>query len=285
MLFNKKKIITVIICAILALSGCKPSDRQINEKLSAPPASDNLEISILDVGKADAMILKTKEHTVIIDCGEKGDGKEILSRLSADGRNFIDCLFITHFDKDHVGGARRLINDIEIGKIITPKYSGNSDEYFEYLDALREKEITPTELVENMSFVIDDCLFEVYPPLKSSYNNDDNDFSLVISVTHGENKLLFAGDAEAERLSELSAQLNLKHDFLKVPHHGNYNTNTKSFLKSVGPEYAVITCSDKNPASDEVISYLDYLNCATYLTQNGDIDIISNGKEIEISQP
>ena len=135
-----------------------------------------------------------------------------------------------------------------------------------------------------MSFILDDCLFEIYPPLKSSYSNDDNDFSLVISVTHGNNKLLFAGDAEAERLSELSGQMYLKHDFLKVPHHGNWNKNTKQFLQSVSPSYAVITCSEKNPASDEIISCLDSLNCKTYLTQNGEVNIMSDGEKIEISQ-
>lgn len=271
------QILSVLISCIFILCSCQNADIS---KISAPDVTGSFYVSILDIGKADAIILRTENHTVVIDCGEKGDGKDVLSCLAENNIESIDYLFITHFDKDHVGGAAKVINGISIGEIITPDYEGTNDEYTQFVEAVSENNMTLTSLTENITFTLDDVLFEVYPPMKSSYQEDDNDYSLVISVTHGENKFLFAGDAETERLKELINQLDLEHAFLKVPHHGRYNTMTKSFLTSVNPKYAVITCSEKNPAEDEVLNILDGLGCEVYQTVNGNVEAVSDGKTI-----
>ena len=75
------------------------------------------EVTFLDVGKADAMILRTANSTVIIDCGEKGDGKDIVNMLSEEEITSVDCLIITHFDQDHVGGAAKVIKSISGEKV------------------------------------------------------------------------------------------------------------------------------------------------------------------------
>ena len=285
MLLRKKILLGLSFLSFL-ISSCSPvPESKPEEALSPPAAQYGLDISFLDVGKADAIILYTNGHTALIDCGNKGDGKLIVQKLEEKNITNIDYLFITHFDKDHVGGARKVINNIPIGTIVTPRYNGGNSEYREYSECIAEKGIKPVQLTEKMSFILDDCLFEVYPPKKSSYKNPDNDFSLVISVTHGDNRLLFTGDAEEERLSELNSQIDdLSYSFLKVPHHGNYNSYIKSFLINVSPEFAVITCSAEEPADQRVTDVLDHLGTNTYLTQNGEITLTSNGKNINIFQ-
>ncbi|MCC8169521.1 MAG: MBL fold metallo-hydrolase [Oscillospiraceae bacterium] len=277
----KKILILLTLIMSLALCAC---GGQSEETVEAPEVTGEFSVSVLDVGKADAIILRTANHTVLIDCGEKGDGKDILEKLAENGIDNIDYLFITHFDKDHVGGAAKLINGISIDNIITPKYEGVNNEYENYMEAVSAKGISPNEITESMTFTLDDVLFEVYPPRKSYYAEGDNDYSLVISVTHGENTFLFAGDAEEERLTELSGQMDLSHTFLKVPHHGRYNSNTKQFLQRVNPQYAVITCSEKNPPEEEVLGILSALGTEVYLTDNGDINAVSDGVKIEIQQ-
>ena len=135
-----------------------------------------------------------------------------------------------------------------------------------------------------MSFILDDVLFEAYPPQKNSYNEDDNDFSIVISVTHGDNKFLFAGDAEAERLTELPKQMDMEHTFLKVPHHGGLENNSEEFFAQVNPEAAVITCSEEEMCDSEVVSLLQNLGTEVYLTKDGQVDIVSDGKALSINQ-
>lgn len=283
MLFRKTVMVIPAVTLIILCGGCSLKTSQTND-LYTPVATSEFNCSVLKAGQADAIILRTAKHNVIIDCGEKDDGSKIVEYLKDKGIENIDCLFITHFDQDHVGGVPEVLNNINVTQVITPDYEGSNSEYENYVKAISEKNINPILLTENMSFILDDVLFEVYPPQKKSYKEGDNDFSLAISVTHGDNSFLFTGDAESTRLSEIMTQTNRRYDFLKYPHHGRYNKKTKMFVESVQPKYAVITCSDKNPAEDETIVILENADCDVYYTKDGDVNIKSDGKEITITQ-
>jgi metallo-beta-lactamase superfamily exported protein len=275
---NFKKTLCLLLALIfIMLSGCN-NIQHSNRK--TPDVTGKLNVDFLSVGKADAIILSTSNHSVLIDTGEKGDADEILNVLHSKAVDSIDYLFITHFDKDHVGGASKIIKNITVENIVTPNYVGNNNEYEKYIKTITEEKIDPVLLTANMSFVLDDVLFEVYPPLEGKYEESDNDYSLAISVTHGNNKMLFAGDAEQTRLKEFDVQFDLEHKFLKVPHHGVYNDYTKTFLHKVKPEFAVITCSKKNPPDDETLELLKRRDCITYLTSDGNVEIESDGKII-----
>ncbi len=280
----KKKILGKMAILVVLISLCACNTKNETNFIKAPLAENEFNISILKVGQADAIILKTENHTAVIDCGEKDDGDEVVENLKNIGTDKIDYLFITHFDKDHIGGAAEVLDNFEAIEIVIPDYIGTTDEYKDFTNALAEKNITPTLLTDKINFALDDVLFEIFPPQKQSYNEPDNDYSLVISITHGENKFLFAADAEKDRLSELSSQLNLDHDFLKMPHHGNYNKGTVNFLKAVTPNYTVICDSDKNPAEDDTVKALKAVRSEIYYTKDGDIKVISNGETISIAQ-
>lgn len=281
----KNKLLAIVFAAVLvlSLSGCGAGNLT-NTETEAPAVTGEFYTEILDIGKADAIVLRSGDSAVLIDCGETKDGDNVLSHLKTCGINRLDCMIITHFDKDHVGGAAEILRSIEVENVITPKYEGSNQEYADYITAARDKSITPTELDEMTQFTLGDTLFEIYPPQKAYYEEGDNDYSLVVSVTHGENKFLFAGDAEEERLSELSSQLNLEHSFLKIPHHGRYNKNTKAFLKRVNPNTSVITCSKKNPPDNETLEALSDIGSKVYLTEDGTVTAASDGKDIKITQ-
>lgn len=275
-MYKMRKSIFAVLTLVTLLCSCAPANNIGTQS--------ELKVSVLKVGQADAIILKTQNHIAVIDCGEEDDGDEILEYISSYNADSIDYLFITHFDKDHVGGAAQLLESVNIKNIITPNYEGTNKEYRKYLSAAADKGYTPLKLTEETSFVLDDVTFDIYPPLKSSYSESDNDFSLAISVTHGENRFLFTGDAEEERLKEILSQTEGEFDFLKVPHHGIYAKNTEEFLRTINPKYAVITCSEKNPADEFVLQILEKYGCKTYLTSSGNVEISSNGKNIKIFQ-
>lgn len=282
-----KKLICISLCVtgVFLLSCCSLNGKQQQDKLPAPAAEGGFTVSVLNIGKADAIILKTQNHTVLIDTGNRGDGKKILEHLEENGTESVDYLFITHFDEDHVGGAVKLLNNLSIGEVVAPKYKGSSGEYQRYIKALSELGKKQHILTQKMSFILDDVLFEAYPPLKNSYSEADNDFSIVISVTHGDNTFLFAGDAEAERLTELPKQIeNMQHTFLKVPHHGKLENNTEEIFALINPEAAVITCSEEDMCDSEVITLLQNLGAEVYLTKDGQVDIESDGKDLKTIQ-
>jgi len=278
---KRRNIIVLVLSIIIVLSGCQ---KQGNVKTEMPEVTGTFDFTILKAGQADAIFMQTENHSIILDCGEKDDGDELVELLQEKGISNVDYIFITHFDKDHVGGFPEVMDNVTASNIIVPDYEGNNDEYEEYLKTVSDKGLQITTLTEDTSFTLDDVLFEVSVPRKQSYAEGDNDFSLVISVTHGENTFLFTGDAEADRLTEVISAFGRQYDFLKVPHHGKYNKNTKRFITTIKPTYSVICDSEKNPAEDETVSILEFVESEIYSTGNGNVSVLSDGKEIKILQ-
>ena len=280
----KKTITYITLAFFLILGGCTQGDIEKEENISAPRVSGAFDLTVLKAGQADAIFMQTQNHNIILDCGEKDDGDEVVELLQEKGISNVDYIFITHFDKDHVGGFPEVMDNVTASNIIVPDYEGNNGEYEEYLKTVSDKGLQITTLTEDISFTLDDVLFEVSVPRKQSYAEGDNDFSLVISVTHGENTFLFTGDAEADRLTEVISAFGRQYDFLKVPHHGKYNKNTKRFITTIKPTYSVICDSEKNPAEDETVSILEFVESEIYSTRNGNVSVLSGGKEMKIMQ-
>lgn len=266
-----------IISTVFILSSCQTSS------FTVPNITGNFTVNVIDVGKADAMVLSTANHNVIIDCGESDDGDKIIEYLQENNIESIDYLFITHFDKDHIGGFPELVKNIKIDNIIAPDYESEKSEYENYIKAIEKNKLSVTTLKKDMSFKLDDCIFRINPPKEKSYDSE-NDFSLAISVTHGDDKFLFMGDAEETRTKEILKTFDGQYDFLKVPHHGRYNSMTQTLMTSVNPQYAVITDSSKNPADEQLLNILDNIDCNVYRTIDGNIKIVSDGNEIVVNQ-
>ena len=278
-LFNKP-IVYALLLFLFLLCGCQSEKTSI----SAPDVTGEFDFTVLKAGQADAIIMKTENHSVIIDLGEEDDGDEISEFLEENNITNVDYIFITHYDKDHIGGFAEVMETVTAKNILVPDYEGTSDEYTEFLNTVDAKNLSITRLTEDASLILDDVLFEISVPKKQFYKEGDNDYSLVISVTHGENTFLFAGDAEKERLSEVLSEFGKEYDFVKIPHHGKHNGNTKRFINTVKPKYAVITDSEKNPASNKTLSYLVTQKTEIYSTKNGDVQVVSDGKQIIINQ-
>ena len=282
-MYKTVKAIAAAAAVCSALTACgTTAEKQV--RTAAPEVTGEYKTTILKSGKADAIILTTQDHTVVIDTGEKDDGDEMIEYLKSSGISEVDYLIITHYDQDHIGGAPELMAGVKINEIIVPDYEGNNAEYTAFTAALSSLNATPTRLTANMSFTLDDVLFELYPAQKSQYKEEDNDYSIVTSVTHGKNTFLYAGDCETARLAELPNQMDMSHTFLKVPHHGVYCSGMDEFIKSVSPGYAVITDTAKNPADEKTLTLLEAAGAKVYSTQNGTVTAVSNGTDITVTQ-
>ena len=279
-----KKITAIALsaAAIFALCACETKVEKVT--YDVPEVTGDSKTTVFKTGKSDAIILETTGGTMIIDCGNTNDGDEIVEYLTANGITSVDYLIITHYDQDHVGGAAEVIENIDVGEIITPDYEGSNSEYTAFLTAAVNANKDITRLTESRVVTLGDVLFEIYPPLKSTYAEADNDYSIVVKATHGEDTFLYAGDAESDRIKELYDQLDLDVDFLKVPHHGRIDDESEGFINAVSPEYAVITCSKKEGADEELLALLDAAGAATYLNRDGDITAISTGSGITVTQ-
>jgi beta-lactamase superfamily II metal-dependent hydrolase len=265
-----------------------------------------MEIAVLGIGKADAIIITTENHTAMIDAGENNDGGGIIDYLLNNNIHTIDYLILTHYHKDHIGGAHAVINNLEVKEVIAPDYGKESKHYDRFINAAINAGLEILVLKETLEFTLDNAEFTVYPPKSPyfhyDYDDDDlddddendeaditneNNYSIAVSVKHGENNFLFTGDAKSKRLKELLSERDIiftDYDFLKVPHHGNYNKRSTEFINFISPEYAVITCSLKNMPDGRVISALENTGAEIYLTADGDVHCKSDGKKIIIEQ-
>ena len=260
-------------------SGAVPE--ALAEQADVSEAGTALEVYCFQAGAADAFLITTENAAVLIDCGESGFGKTILKELEARGIERLDCLIITHFDQDHVGGAAKVIKGIEIGAVLQSNHPKDSKEYENYEEALTTAEIDPYTVLNAFDFTLDGVEFSVDPPRSSIYETDDsNNSSLIVTIRNGENVLLFMGDAETERLQEYLAADPVDCDFLKYPHHGREDALMEEFLAAVTPEYAVITSNKKEKEEDAVLSALDAIGAETFLTRTAPVVIQSDGQSV-----
>ncbi|SDA13756.1 Metal-dependent hydrolase, beta-lactamase superfamily II [Ruminococcus sp. YE71] len=272
----KKELTAVLVAAVTLLCGCTP-------KKSAPELTDGeLNVYIFDAGKADAAMIYTDTHAVLIDCGEKGFGKEILEFMEQNDISALDCMIITHFDKDHVGGAAKILGSVKVGQVIQSNSPKESGEYERYIERLDECGITPVTVREPLELNFGDVKYTIDPPEKETYDRDpSNNSSLITTVEAGDCHLLFAGDAKDERMAEFISDNKTDYDFLKVPYHGHYQYGLDSFVKNVDPEYAVITCSVKEPEDAKTTAVLKQAGAKVFLTRKAAVKLTCNGSKLD----
>lgn len=270
----KRFLLIVLSLFLLLFSGCGEIKRE-----------NSLEINVLNIGKADCIVIQIQDKCILIDTGEEENVPEILAFLQQRNVKKIHTLIFSHFDKDHVGGAAEILKSLSVERVLQSSFSSDRKEYENYIEQCKRKNIKPNVLTEPLQFTVADCTFTVLPPQKEQYERkQDNNSSLIVTLRHGEHHLGFFGDAMEERLDEYLSDANEGFDFIKIPYHGNYLKNLPELIEQTGPSYAAVTCSNKNPADEKTLTLLAENNVRYYLTQNGTVQLLSDGKKLIVIQ-
>lgn len=257
--------------------------------LAAAAQAGGLRVDFYDMGKADAMLITTPDGVrILIDCGTNKGGKALAERFEREGIDAIDTLIITHYDKDHVGGADKILESVDVRQVIMPVYDKESKQHTQFMEALEALPgiaAYPMEIRSDMTLRSGDGVtLHVTAAHRSSYGADEeNDFSLAVRLTYGQTRFLFAGDAEAPRQLELLEEGDVACDVLKVPYHGRLVSASESFLTQAGPKIAYITDSEEEPASEALVALLERLGAAVYCArEDGDVTVISDGQTVSV---
>ncbi len=275
-----KKLLTALL-AILCGCTLTTDVEKIRE------ADDVLKVSLMKVGKADAIVFEYGTFTMIIDAGEEDDGQEVVDFLQKRNIADVDVLIITHYDQDHVGGADTLVESVPVKQVILPHYESDHIEYLDFMTALKTEQIEPLYLDKPYTFTERNMTVLIEPP--KSYEMTfpgeyDNNFSLITTVKHIDNRLVFTGDIEKQRIREWLADGQQACDFLKIPHHGVYNRAMEELINTLKPKYTAICSSAKHPADAAVIELIKKVTPEIRETRNGRITVISDGKNLEVNQ-
>ncbi len=266
--------IAALLLAALLLCGCG----------AAAEKPGGLELLVFAAGKADAILLTTENGAVLIDTGRKGFGREIVDELAAQGIQALDCLIITHFDKDHVGGAAKVLKEIPVRRVLQSNCPRDSEEYEKYLAALEKAGLEAETVREPLRFALDEVSFTVDPPREESYEQDpSNNSSLIVSVRCGSCSLLFTGDAENRRMAEWLSGETEEYTLVKMPHHGAWQKTLVPLLERTRPTFAVITDSEEEPASEKTEALLAQYGVETCCTRTAAVLAFCDGETIELS--
>lgn len=249
--------------------------------------AQGLTVQFFDMGKADAMLITTpSDARILIDAGTNKGGKKLAERFARDGIDSIDLMIITHFDKDHVGGADKVLEAVPVARVVIPQYAKESKQYAQFRQALAQSSKTQVDILSAKSektFEFGDTLLRITAAQETDYGADEeNDFSLATYLTYGETKFLFPGDAEDARQTELLRAGDIACDVLKVPYHGRAVDVSTAFLTACHPKIAFITDSDDDPADALIVSLLEDMGTDVYSARNGDLTVVSDGIRVQV---
>ncbi len=270
---------------LVFLTGCHfaMTNKETTLSQTVDLSQSPIAITILETGKSDCIILEIEDKTVMIDTGLDENGQKIIDFLNNEDIDTIDYLIISHLDKDHIGGSDIIMDQMTINEVIQPNYSRDTKQYKEYKQALDDHHVTVHYLTDDLTFEINEVNFKIHAPLQENYEQS-NDYSLITSVSYKNHSFLFAGDAEAIRLSEFLTTHPQHYTLLKLPHHGRYSDQLDTLLKATSPTYGVITCSKEEYADTKVLQLLARNQVDTFMTSDGPITIKSDGTNISIHQ-
>lgn len=199
---------------------------------------DALHVHVIDVGKADAILLESPDANVLVDCGTAEAAEDVLRYLAARGIDRLDAVWISHPDDDHCGGLPAVLQTVPADAVVESPVG----ESISGMTALPQA-VPLRRAAVGERYAYGAMTFEVPGPLQD-YAESNND-STVFRLQYDGFTMLFCGDMEAQAERDLLEDgAALRADVLKVAHHGSDTSTSAALLEAVQPRYAVISSGE-----------------------------------------
>ena len=285
----------------------------------------NLQIHFLELGNyntGDCVYIKAGDADILIDAGSKTTSVPTIAAYLNDyvTDNKLEYVIVTHAHEDHYAGfaAKNGIFDLYECEIIIDFARTNKDpskgmqkSYLENLNAEIEAgatHYTALDCIEQgkTDFAVADGINMKI--LDSYYYRNDskteNDYSVCMLLTEGENNYLFTGDLEEKGEEKLVEMNDLPEVVLyKAGHHGSKTSSSDELLSVIKPQIVCVCCcagsSEYTPVEanqfptqafiDRVAPYTDRVyvttivdddDAKTFKSMNGNITVCSDGSTV-----
>jgi competence protein ComEC len=253
-----------------------------------------LRVDFIDVGQGDAILLRSPNgKVVLIDAGAYRQVEALTTFLKEARITRIDALILTHAHADHIGGARTLIETLDVGLVYDAGYPHTTATYRKLLAGIRARKIRYKKAQDGMRIIMapEIVLTILSPPGAwiEGERSPANTNTVVVRASYKDVDLLFTGDTEAEteaRLVKVHGE-GLASEVLKVGHHASHHASLAPFLKAVRPELGIIFCGANNRYGHPHEDTLDRLaehGIRVYSTHvHGTITLLTDGAKIKLS--
>lgn len=231
--------------------------------LSVSP--NTLEVSFLDVGQGDAILIQTPEHhQVLIDGGPKDVVLQKLKEVMPRGDTTIDMIVVTNPDADHISGFNRVLDEYTVSSVLVPNTRNPSETFKNLMKKIQDKHIKQLVAFSGMKIVLEEgntqhreALLSIVFPDQVVKDWTRNDGSIVSRLSYGDTSVMFMGDAtsETEKIiigdsllggSSLGIINILTSDILKLGHHGSRTSSSDVWLDAVKPKIAIVSAGENN---------------------------------------
>ncbi len=262
----------LMLCGVMATPAC------------ATETDSDVSVLFINVRKADAILIMLDDQRYLVDVGHKDSYEDLERALETHGITHLNGVFITHTDKDHVGGLNKLLkSDIQVDQLYasTLHSEGDAEDHPVY-EASQKREVPLKWLRAGDVVQAGQSAFHVIGPLSQDRQDEDNN-SLVMDLRTPEGNILLTGDMKSPEEAQLLMQgVVPQATVLKVAHHGEDDSTSLQFVRTVSPQWSVIsTNTDDEPdtAADVVLARLWEVKSGVAVTQNASLGILVTLKD------
>ena len=263
---------------------------------TVPVAGAPIQITFLDVGQADAVLIQTPEgRTALVDAGRRSP----VEALREHGVAGIDLLVASHAHADHIGGVTAIMDAFPVRFYLDNGVPYTTATYRWVLGALERRPEITYLTAEPRTITLGGATLEVLPappvpPDSVTFTwfradavpdtvqgampegaseaaadtvphaplwiagDDQNNRSVALVVRHGSFAAFLSGDSETEQLTHLLREAVVPDvTLLKAPHHGSRNGFTRAYLEVARPEVVVISVGADNPYDHPALEALE----------------------------
>ena len=216
-----------------------------------PSAPARLQVTVLDVGQGDSILVRAPGGTdVLVDGGPGGAVVRGLGEELPWYDRSIEMVVLTHPQTDHGLGLLDVLRRYDVRRVLADPRVTASPLSFAWAGAVRDEGRTVEAARQGMTFDLGGGVrMDVLgPDAAMAADSQLNNTGVVLRISLGETSFLLTADIQADAERALLADgVDLHATVLKVPHHGSRTSSTRAFLDAVQPAVSVVSAGLDNP--------------------------------------
>jgi competence protein ComEC len=196
--YRRRLAVTALVSVALTLAAAACAFRPAPSW--TPP--HGLRVTFLYVGQGDSALVEAPGVAVLVDEGPPE--ADVAGQLRAMGLRALTAIVLTHPQRDHIGGAAAVLDDLRVGEVEDPGIEAPSADHDAAMAAARRRHV-PVEIVqEGDAFRIGGLHLRILWPDEPGLPSDDpNQHAVVALVSYGATDVLLTADAESDVTARL----------------------------------------------------------------------------------